>query len=138
MATLMSEREEFTASGSAEASQTQEPGAPGQPQPEEKLSERDKLREQSDVSFHPCSDDWQRQVVKYDKNVDYYSVLGVDEYETRDGVNEAYQRLSAAYVPDNVREIDTATSQMRQQMLAKLREACTILSDNPSRRCYDR
>merc|ERR1712039_673524 len=103
-----------------------------------KLSERDTIRQKTDSSFHPSDDDWKQVSADYDKQTDYYSTLGVDEHEPRDGIEQAYKRLSKLYDLDSTCAADHATAQMRKAWSSTLHDAYRILSDNAIRRCYDR
>merc|ERR1712217_765833 len=83
--------------------------------------------------------DWEKSTVDYDKTVDYYSTLGIDEHEPRDGVEDAYQRLSKVYTPESTAfKTDDIGSDMAKKWMEALQKAHAVLSHNPTRRCYDR
>ena len=68
-----------------------------------KFSERDKKRREKDLSFSPTDKDFEApKAYKYDKQVNYYKVLGVDEYATNQEVKKAYRMLSLSYHPDKM------------------------------------
>eukprot|EP00913_Durusdinium_trenchii_P004354 g4036.t1 len=47
----------------------------------------------------------------YDRSVNYYEVLGIDEYEPLDEVNRAYKRLSLVYHPDKTKGMSSQQQQ---------------------------
>ncbi|CAE8674972.1 unnamed protein product [Polarella glacialis] len=104
----------------------------------QKFSERDKKRQKTDPSFQPKDADFEApKAHKYDKSVNYYKGLGVDEYATCDEVKKAYRKLSLAYHPDK----QTGKSQEEKDEAAlifmEVKNAYKTLSDDPTRRQYD-
>merc|ERR1719491_2022813 len=66
-----------------------------------RASARDKKRMATDPSFVPRDEDWTaKKAFNFNPRVDFYRVLGIDEFETQEGVKKAYRRLSLVYHPD--------------------------------------
>lgn len=104
----------------------------------QQFSERDKKRSQSDPNFKPKDSDFEApKTFKYDKTVNYYKTLGVDEYATNEEVKKAYRKLSLNYHPDK----QTGKSQEEKDEAAtifmEIKNAYKLLSDDPTRRQYD-
>lgn len=104
----------------------------------QQFSERDKKRTQTDPSFKPKDSDFEApRTIKYDKAVNYYKTLGVDEYATNDEIKKAYRKLSLNYHPDKQtgktqEEMDEAAA-----IFMEIKNAYKLLSDDPTRRQYD-
>lgn len=105
-----------------------------------KLSERrDKKRSETDPSFDPQDSDMRApKAHKYDKATNYYKVLGTDEYATQEEVKKAYKQLSLIYHPDKTQGKSQAEKDESAQIFLELKSAYRTLSDNPTRRQYDR
>jgi Ca-activated chloride channel family protein len=63
---------------------------------------------------------------------DYYAILGVSSFATPKEIKQAYYKLARRYHPDS-RAVDTPTTLFHQ-----IQEAYAVLSDDSSRRAYDR
>eukprot|EP00421_Protoceratium_reticulatum_P046535 CAMPEP_0168452094 /NCGR_PEP_ID=MMETSP0228-20121227/48970_1 /TAXON_ID=133427 /ORGANISM="Protoceratium reticulatum, Strain CCCM 535 (=CCMP 1889)" /LENGTH=400 /DNA_ID=CAMNT_0008466723 /DNA_START=40 /DNA_END=1239 /DNA_ORIENTATION=+ len=74
---------------------------------------------------------------KYDKMVSYYGILGVGEMTTQAEVKAAYKRLSLVYHPDKSAGLDDAQKEEHAAIFIQLKNAYTVLLDNPTRRQYD-
>lgn len=100
---------------------------------------RDELRAKSDPSFNPCDDDFTApKSHSYDKCVDYYKVLGIDEYSPLDEVKKAYKKLSLVYHPDKTSGLSEEVKEEYAGIFIELKNAYLTLSDQPTRRQYDR
>ena len=66
-----------------------------------------------------------------DFHKDYYKILGVERYATREQIKSAYRKLVMKYHPDRNK---SATAAERMQ---SINEAYEILSDPESRKEYD-
>lgn len=66
---------------------------------------------------------------------DYYAVLGIETHVTQLEVEEAYERLSAQYSPDNAKGLTQAQC---DALMKPITLAYTMLSDPDTRREYDR
>lgn len=104
-----------------------------------KTSERDKRRMKTDKSFKPKDSDWTaKKAFDFDPFIDYYRVLGVDEYEVQDNIKKAYRKLSLVYHPDKAAGLDPVTQAEYQQIFIEINNAYLVLGDNPTRRQYDK
>jgi len=101
--------------------------------------ERDKQRAATDPSFKPDDNDFTApKAFAYEKMVDYYKVLGVDEYAKQEEVKKAYKKLSLIYHPDKAAGLDQETKDENAAIFIQLKNAYATLADNPTRRQYDR
>ncbi len=66
------------------------------------------------------------------ENIDYYSVLGVDNKATAKQIKEAYRTLAFEYHPDRNKENPESVEKMKQ-----INEAYAVLSNDKKRREYD-
>jgi len=102
-------------------------------------SERDKLRKQTDRDFQPCDDDFTApKAFDYDKGINYYTVLGVDEYATLEEIKKAYKKLSLLYHPDKTSGLTKEEQEERAGVFIELKNAYLVLGDQATRRQYDR
>jgi len=74
---------------------------------------------------------------KFDKFVNYYGVLGVNDMATQAEIKAAYKRLSLVYHPDKTAGMDDAQKEEYAAIFIQLKNAYTTLLDNPTRRQYD-
>lgn len=94
---------------------------------------------QIDPSFKPADSDWKaKKSFDFNARIDYYRVLGVDEYEVQDGMKKAYRQLSLVYHPDKTSGMDKATAAEYQLIFIEIKNAYLVLGDNPTRRQYDK
>jgi len=104
-----------------------------------KTSSRDKIRMKTDKTFKPSDSDWAAtKTHNFNVRIDYYRVLGVDEYETRDNIKKAYRRLSLVYHPDKTAGMDEKTAAEHQSIFIEINNAYLVLGDHPTRRQYDK
>jgi len=104
-----------------------------------RTSERDKKRMKTDKSFKPKESDWQaKKAFDFDAGIDYYRVLGIDEYAPHEEVKKAYRKLSLVYHPDKAAGLDPVTAGEYQQIFIEINNAYLTLGDNPTRRQYDK
>lgn len=100
---------------------------------------RDQLRARNDPSFKPQDTDFSAQkAFAYDKAVNYYKVLGIDEYAPLDEVKKAYKKLSLVYHPDKTAGLDQQQKDEYAEIFMELKNAYQTLGDHPTRRQYDR
>eukprot|EP00411_Alexandrium_monilatum_P069437 CAMPEP_0175591096 /NCGR_PEP_ID=MMETSP0096-20121207/52685_1 /TAXON_ID=311494 /ORGANISM="Alexandrium monilatum, Strain CCMP3105" /LENGTH=339 /DNA_ID=CAMNT_0016895207 /DNA_START=60 /DNA_END=1075 /DNA_ORIENTATION=+ len=103
-----------------------------------KFSDRDKKRAQKDPNFRPRDEDFEApKAHKYDKGINYYKVLGVDEYATNEEVKKAYRKLSLTYHPDKTAGKTQEEKDESAQIFMEIKNAYKTLSDEPTRRQYD-
>eukprot|EP00441_Pelagodinium_beii_P016877 CAMPEP_0197676280 /NCGR_PEP_ID=MMETSP1338-20131121/86533_1 /TAXON_ID=43686 ORGANISM="Pelagodinium beii, Strain RCC1491" /NCGR_SAMPLE_ID=MMETSP1338 /ASSEMBLY_ACC=CAM_ASM_000754 /LENGTH=216 /DNA_ID=CAMNT_0043256927 /DNA_START=39 /DNA_END=686 /DNA_ORIENTATION=+ len=104
----------------------------------QKFSERDKARAKTDPNFKPQDSDFEApKAHKYEKNINYYKTLGIDEYATNDEVKKAYRKLSLAYHPDKQTSKSQEEKEEAAQIFMEIKNAYKTLSDDPTRRQYD-
>jgi len=104
-----------------------------------KFSKRDQKRKQTDPSFNPKDTDFDApKSHKYDRAMNYYKTLGVDEYATQEEVRKAYKRLSLVYHPDKTSGLPNDLKEEYSHIFMELKNAYQTLTDNPTRRQYDR
>lgn len=104
----------------------------------QKFSERDKKRKERDPNFKPQDADFQApKAHKYDKTINYYTVLGLDEYASNDEVKKAYRKLSLSYHPDKTTGKSQEERDEAAAIFMEIKNAYKTLSDEPTRRQYD-
>jgi len=102
-------------------------------------ADRDKQRRSLDPSFHPKDTDFTAaKAFDYDKLVNYYKVLGVDEYAPQDEIKKAYKKLSLVYHPDKTTGMSKEQQEEHAAIFIELKNAYLTLSDQATRRQYDR
>jgi len=102
------------------------------------LHSRDEKRKRSDPSFEAKNEDFKApKTYPFDKSVDYYTVLGIDEYATQQEVKKTYRKLSLVYHPDKAAGLDQEQKEEHAEIFIQLKNAYLTLSDNPTRRQYD-
>ncbi|CAK8991410.1 Hsp70-Hsp90 organizing protein 3 (AtHop3) [Durusdinium trenchii] len=101
--------------------------------------ERDKKRAALDQAFTPDEVDFSAsKAFDYDRSVNYYEVLGIDEYEPLDEVNRAYKRLSLVYHPDKTKGMSSQQQQDYETIFISVKNAHLVLGDQATRRQYDK
>ncbi|CAE7651432.1 nahA [Symbiodinium sp. CCMP2592] len=95
--------------------------------------ERDKTRKQTDKDFNPCDDDFTApKAYDYDKGVNYYTVLGVDEYAPLEEIKKAYKKLSLIYHPDKMAGLSKEEQEERAGVFIEIKNAYLVLGDQAS------
>ncbi|CAJ1400434.1 unnamed protein product [Effrenium voratum] len=93
-------------------------------------SERDKMRKQTDKEFQPCDDDFTAaKAFDYDKGINYYTVLGVDEYAPLEEIKKAYKKLSLLYHPDKTAGLTKEEQEERASIFIEIKNAYLVLGD---------
>lgn len=101
--------------------------------------DRDERRKKTDPSFKPTDDDFGApKAHEFDRCINYYKVLGIDEYATQEEVKKAYKKLSLVYHPDKTAGMGAEQKEEYAAIFIELKNAYLTLSDNPTRRQYDR
>mmetsp|Transcript_91209 Transcript_91209/g.144064 ORF Transcript_91209/g.144064 Transcript_91209/m.144064 type:complete len:1338 (+) Transcript_91209:139-4152(+) len=101
--------------------------------------ERDRKRAATDPTFKPSDNDFSAaKNFPYDKAVDYYQVLGIDEYASLDEVKKAYKKLSLIYHPDKSAGLTQEEKDDHAAIFIEIKNAYQTLNDQATRRQYDR
>ncbi|CAE6925610.1 STIP1 [Symbiodinium natans] len=101
--------------------------------------DRDEKRKKTDPSFKPVDEDFSApKAHEFDRCINYYKVLGIDEYSTLEEVKKAYKKLSLVYHPDKTSGLSTDQKEEYAAIFIELKNAYLTLGDNPTRRQYDR
>jgi DnaJ-class molecular chaperone len=111
-------------------------------------------RRRRDPEFQPRDSDWDAPPVRpFDAKCNYYEWLGVTSEATFAEVRKAYKQMCLKYHPDKLRQSGRALKlpgvtgracdrkyeeQEAREVFLKLQEAFEILSDQATRRQYDR
>ncbi|KAH8076841.1 hypothetical protein JL721_870 [Aureococcus anophagefferens] len=111
-------------------------------------------RRRRDPEFQPRDSDWDAPPVRpFDAKCNYYEWLGVKSEATFAEVRKAYKQMCLKYHPDKLRQSGRALKlpgvtgracdrkyeeQEAREVFLKLQEAFEILSDQATRRQYDR
>lgn len=104
----------------------------------EKTNARDKKRQKTDPSFQPKDSDFNApKSFNYSKTIDYYGVLGIDEYATLDEVKKVYRKLSLSFHPDKMTNKTQEEKDEAAVIFIEVKNAYKLLSDPPTRRQYD-
>jgi len=105
----------------------------------EKTRARDEKRGERDDEFKPVERDWtEKKSYDFDKAVNYYKALGVDELASLKEIKQAYQRLSLIFHPDKSAGMTPKEKEDHNAIFIELKNAYKTLTDQPTRRQYDR
>jgi len=100
---------------------------------------RDEKRAKTDSSFKPTDDDFSSpKAHEFDRCINYYKVLGIDEYAALDEVKKAYKKLSLVYHPDKTSGLSPEQKEEYAAIFIELKNAYLTLGDQATRRQYDR
>ena len=70
--------------------------------------------------------------------MDYYKLLNVDRYASQDQIRRAFKKRALLYHPDRLHNKTDEEKVQAELMFKQVSHAHDILSDNPTRRQYDR
>eukprot|EP00403_Amphidinium_massartii_P001762 CAMPEP_0178380770 /NCGR_PEP_ID=MMETSP0689_2-20121128/5636_1 /TAXON_ID=160604 /ORGANISM="Amphidinium massartii, Strain CS-259" /LENGTH=1354 /DNA_ID=CAMNT_0020000927 /DNA_START=95 /DNA_END=4155 /DNA_ORIENTATION=- len=105
----------------------------------ELTAQRDAKRKERDDTFDPSDADWQAQkAFDYDRLINYYKVLGIDEYATPDEISSAYKKLSLVFHPDKMAGLTEKEKEENHAIFMEVKNAHKTLMDQATRRQYDR
>mmetsp|Transcript_49142 Transcript_49142/g.117059 ORF Transcript_49142/g.117059 Transcript_49142/m.117059 type:complete len:1283 (+) Transcript_49142:149-3997(+) len=105
----------------------------------ERTVRRDATRKKTDPSFKPQDSDFSAaKAFDYNKNVNYYKVLGVDEFAPLEEVKKSYKKLSLIYHPDKTHGKSDEEKEEYAAIFIQIKNAYQTLGDNPTRRQYDK
>ena len=74
--------------------------------------------------------------ITYDKNNDYYEVLGVKEQDDQKVIKTAYLKLAQKYHPDKQKEGDSS-AKIAEDKFKAINNAYEVLKDEGMRKVYD-
>ncbi|KAL1507775.1 hypothetical protein AB1Y20_007385 [Prymnesium parvum] len=104
-----------------------------------KIRAREEERRKRDPTYRADAIDLSTANLKaYDKYVDYYARLEVDEFASALELKKAYMRLSLQLHPDKQSAATPAEAAALSRRFHEMTEAYEVLSDLPTRRQYDR
>eukprot|EP00931_Biecheleriopsis_adriatica_P106945 TRINITY_DN812_c0_g1_i6.p1 TRINITY_DN812_c0_g1~~TRINITY_DN812_c0_g1_i6.p1 ORF type:complete len:1229 (-),score=264.06 TRINITY_DN812_c0_g1_i6:40-3726(-) len=100
---------------------------------------RDKKRALLDQAFTPEDADFKTpKAYDYDRSMNYYEVLGIEEYAPLDEVKRAYKRLSLVYHPDKTKGMTDEQQQDYEMIFISVKNANLVLGHQATRRQYDK
>ena len=104
-----------------------------------KFEQREEQRRRRDPTYRPDALDFTDEPTRaFDEKADYYKILGVDQFASSSEIKKQYMRLSLKCHPD--KQFGKSDAEVREavESFKQLTEAYEILSDQPTRRQYDR
>lgn len=103
---------------------------------EKATAQREKARAEHDPHYS-TEESARGKVGRYDKLVNYYKVLGVDENVLPDAVAAAYYNLAPLYATEEGRNLGGIGDAEAKRIIQELKDAKRVLSDYATRRKYD-
>lgn len=105
----------------------------------QKFREREEERRRRDPSYRPDALDFEAAAVReFDREVDYYARLGLDQFASALEIKRAYMKLSLRYHPDKQVGKPESVAAQAVAKFKELTEAYEVLADQATRRQYDR
>merc|ERR1719210_1493347 len=105
----------------------------------QRTQDRDEKRAERDEEFKPLDKDWTSpKAYEYDKAINYYRALGVDDLASLNEIKQAYKRLSLIFHPDKSAGMSPKEKEEHNAIFIELKNAYKTLTDQPTRRQYDR
>ena len=96
-------------------------------------------RRKRDPTYRPDALDFTDEPTRaFDRSIDYYKRLGLDQFASSTEIKKAYMKLSLLKHPDKQVGKSDAEMALAVEEFKALTEAYEILSDQPTRRQYDR
>ena len=104
-----------------------------------KFAQREEERRKRDPTYRPDALDFTSEPTRaFDRTIDYYARLGLDQFASSLEIKKAYMKLSLKHHPDKqVGKTDEEVAKAIDEFKL-LTEAYEILGDQPTRRQYDR
>merc|ERR1719210_263675 len=105
----------------------------------QRTQDRDEKRKARDDEFKPVDKDWTSpKAYEYDKAINYYRALGVDDLASLNEIKQAYKRLSLIFHPDKSAGMTPKEKEEHNYIFIELKNAYKTLTDQATRRQYDR
>eukprot|EP00966_Prymnesium_polylepis_P062891 1459487-Prymnesium_polylepis.1 len=102
-----------------------------------RMAEREEERRRRDPTYRPDAIDLSGAVKPFDRHINYYEVLDLDEFSSALEIKKAYMAMSLKLHPDKQHAKEPHDLEATKAQFAKMVEAFEILSDLPTRRAYD-
>ena len=102
-----------------------------------KVRTRDEERRKRDPTYRADAIELSGELLEYDKYVDYYEVLKVDQFASAGEIKAAFKKLSLELHPDKVRDKSETERATAKEKFLQLTQAHNILADLATRRSYD-
>ena len=103
-----------------------------------KARTREEERRKRDPTYRPDAMELSNaNLLPFDKYVDYYGVLGVDQFASALEIKSAFKKLSLELHPDKIINRGEAERARAKERFVSMTEAHNILSDLATRRTYD-
>ncbi len=102
-----------------------------------KNRQREEERRKRDPTYRPDAIELSGQVLEFDKYVDYYEILKIDQFASAGEVKAAFKKLSLELHPDKVHDRPEAERAKAKEKFLEMTAAFNILSDLATRRAYD-
>ena len=103
-----------------------------------RVRNREEERRKRDPTYRPDAIELSGQLLEYDKYVDYYEILQIDEFASASDIKAAYKKLSLELHPDKVRDKPEAERAKAKEQFLAMTQAHNILADLATRRAYDK
>ena len=104
----------------------------------EKLRVREEERRKRDPTYRPDAIELSNaNLLEFDKYVDYYAVLEIDQFASAGEIKAAYKKLSLELHPDKQKGKSEAEQKRAKERFLSMNVAHNILSDIATRRAYD-
>ena len=105
----------------------------------EKLRVREEERRKRDPTYRPDAIELSNaNLLPFDKYIDYYERLNVDQFASALEIKQAYKKLSLELHPDKMTDRTEAERAIAKERFILMTEANNILADLATRRAYDK
>eukprot|EP00966_Prymnesium_polylepis_P081804 1894968-Prymnesium_polylepis.1 len=101
------------------------------------MASREEERRKRDPTYRPDAIELSGQVLPFDRHIDYYARLEVDQFASALEIKRAYLALSLRLHPDKQAGKDAGEQEAAKARFSQTAEAFEVLSDMPTRRAYD-
>ena len=102
-----------------------------------RMVSREEERRKRDPTYRPDALELSGTILPFDRHVDYYARLEVDQFASALEIKRAYMALSLQLHPDKQVGRDESEVEAAKDRFSKMVEAFEVLGDLPTRRAYD-